>query len=500
MSRAGAALIASFALFACDRCGGSGVAELLGRDGTVERSTAAAATTWEIAPVGQRFELGDAVRTGDASTAQLRVGARGGVRMQPRTVLRFLGERPEAPSAVRLETGEVELDSAEDLVFETERGSVTLQAGARVRARTGDAARVEVIAGRVVFEEDGVARTAEAGDAVVLAVGRVVFEDDSTFGAPPEPAVEPTPTEAVAAVEAPVAVEEAVEEDEPIEASDPGTPGVQVTPSPERAHVTIPAGESPVIHDASAPTAVRIDFGAACPGRGIVTIRAGRRPVRYAGEGGAIVTIPTGRARYAIDCAEGNDPRGGTITVRRDDGSSRLDPVPPRNVVDTDGRTYDVLYQNALPILTVRWRESGSGNALLHVASNGRERTVAASSGRVELRSGELSEGTHRLWFTSSGRTSPQTTLRIRFDNAAPAASLREPGRAASLAPGQAVRVAGVVLDGFEVRAEGEPLAIDAQMRFAGEVRVPTTTDALAVRFSHPRRGVHYYLRRVAAR
>ncbi|UJR81191.1 FecR domain-containing protein [Sandaracinus amylolyticus] len=479
------------------------MAELLARDGTVERSTAAAVTTWETAPVGQRFELGDAVRTGDASTAQLRVGARGGVRMQPRTVLRFLGERPEAPSAVRLETGEVELDSADELVFETERGSVTLQAGARVRARTGDSARVEVIAGRVVFEEDGVARTAEAGDAVVLAVGRVVFEDDASFGAPPEP-VEPTPTEAVAAedpVEETGEVEEdALAEDDAAEASDPSTPGVQVTPSPERAHVSIPAGESPVIHDASAPTAVRIDFGAACPGRAIVTIRAGRRPVRYAGEGSAVVTIPTGRARYAIDCVEGSDPRGGTITVRRDDGSSRLDPVPPRNVVDTDGRTYDVLYQNALPILTVRWRESGSGNALLHVASSGRERTVAAASGRVELRSGELSEGTHRLWFTSSGRASPQTTLRIRFDNAAPAASLREPGRAAALAPGEAVRVAGVVLDGFEVRAEGAPLAIDAQMRFAGEVRVPTTTDALAVRFSHPRRGVHYYLRRVAGR
>jgi len=174
--------------------------------------------------------------------------------------------------------------------------------------------------------------------------------------------------------------------------------------------------------------------------------------------------------------------------------------VAPRNVVDADGRTYDVLYQNTLPILTVRWREAGQGAHQLHVVSGGRDRSFPAPGGRVELGSGELGEGTHRVSFVAPGagvRRSPETTVRIRFDNAAPAASLREPAPSAPLS-GASVRVSGSVLPGFSVRAHGVELPIDAQQRFEGDVPLPADVDALAVRLSHPRHGVHYYLRRLA--
>jgi hypothetical protein len=132
------------------------------------------------------------------------------------------------------------------------------------------------------------------------------------------------------------------------------------------------------------------------------------------------------------------------------------------------------------------------------MASGDRERTFPASGARVELRSGEVGEGNHRLWFTVGARRSPETTLRIRFDNAAATAMIREPSAATSLTPGSTVHVSGAVLPDTDVRAGGSALPVDPQLRFEGDVSVPSQTDALVIRFSHPRRGVHYYLRRVA--
>lgn len=530
-SRAGVAgiALAAISLLACDSCAAP-VAELLEKDGAVERTPAGPTDAWGEAPVGQTFAIGEAVRTGPGATARLRVGTRGGVHMQPATVLRFLSERPDRAAGVRVETGEIELDSEDAIDVETTVGAVTLLGGGRARVRgDGSTPRVEVIAGRVQFEENGEVRTAEAGDAVVLAVGRVVFEDgdDPTFGSAPggtgggtragagagAGAVAGTGPEAETAAETGAETEAGAEtepgveteteagaetgrgEEEAVEAP----AGGRFEASPARAHLSIPAGESPVVHDpGEAPTAVRIVFGAGCPDAGVVTLSGQRRATRWRGEGGsAIVALAPGRARYAIRCETGRAVPGGAITVRRDDGSHRLQSVPPRNVVDADGRTYDVLYQNALPILVVRWRDAGAGPLQLHVVTAGRDRAFPAPGGRAELGSGELGDGTHRVFFAAGGRRSPETTVRIRFDNAAPTASLREPAASAPLR-GPTAHVSGVVLSGFTVRVGSTELPIDGQQRFSGDVPLPADFDALAVRISHPRRGVHYYLRRVA--
>lgn len=490
------AALAASVLFGCGSCAG-GVAELLAREGAVERSASGEPSAWADAPVGRRFEIGDAVRTGAGATARLRVGSRGVVHMQASTVLRFLGERPDRTAGVRLEAGEVELDGADGLALETELGAVVLAPGARVVARGGGGeARVQVVAGRVELEQDGETRVVEAGRTLVLQVGRVEFEDVSAAAPPREDAAH-----AGAPLAVPVVIPDAVPDPDADPDADPAPdPDLALTASPARAHLAIPAGESPTIHDPGAgPTALRIDFGDSCPGNGVVTVRGGRRPSRYAGTGSAIVLLAPGRNAYAIDCAGGPDPRGGVVVLRADDGTTRLSSIAPRNVVDADGRTYDVLYQNALPIFTLRWREGG-GRAVLHVVSGARERTVPAPGARAELGSGELGEGTHRVWFAAGERRSPETTIRIRFDNAAPAATLREPSPRDALVPGSTVRVSGSVLPGYTVDARGGALEIDPQLRFASELTVPTDVDSLAVRFSHPRRGVHYYVRRVAGR
>jgi hypothetical protein len=182
------------------------------------------------------------------------------------------------------------------------------------------------------------------------------------------------------------------------------------------------------------------------------------------------------------------------MTVRRDDGSLRLESVPPRNVFDADGRNYDVLYQNALPIVTFRWNGAGAGPYQVLVETGGRSRTLTADGRSHTFDSGGLRDGEHRLTFVAGGRRSPTTTVRVRFDNAAPTAHIREPR--GTIARGS-VRVAGQAIEGATVTVGGAPLALDGDNRFEGDATVPADLDALAIRFAHPRSGVHYYLRRV---
>ncbi len=85
--------------------------------------------------------------------------------------------------------------------------------------------------------------------------------------------------------------------------------------------------------------------------------------------------------------------------------------------------------------------------------------------------------------------------ITISFDNAAPTAVVKTP-RDRSFAPGQTVAVSGIALPGWRVSALGEPLKLDDHNRFSGEIRPGADAAAIAVRFEHGERGVHYYLRR----
>jgi hypothetical protein len=98
------------------------------------------------------------------------------------------------------------------------------------------------------------------------------------------------------------------------------------------------------------------------------------------------------------------------------------------------------------------------------------------------------------MTYIAGGTRSPTTTLAIGFDNAAPTASVRSPDDG-SFAPGQTVRVAGIALAGWSVAVDGTPLPLDPQQRFEAQVQVPPTQDGIAIRLSHPSRGVHYYVR-----
>jgi hypothetical protein len=240
---------------------------------------------------------------------------------------------------------------------------------------------------------------------------------------------------------------------------------------------------------------VRIDLPATCTGQTFVSLPSGGRGVRFEGSGAIIVSVPAGRFRYSVRCGGGGSAPGGTLSVRRDDGSLRLESVPPRNLFDADGRRYDVLYQNALPIVTFRWASAGGGPYQVEVVSSGRTRVLPSPSSSLVFDSGALRDGEHRLTFLAGGRRSPTTIVRVRFDNAAPTAYIREPR--GTVARG-AVHVSGMAIEGATVSVGGTPLTLDGDNRFEGDVTAPAELDAIAIRFAHPRSGVHYYLRRVS--
>jgi ferric-dicitrate binding protein FerR (iron transport regulator) len=282
--------------------------------------------------------------------------------------------------------------------------------------------------------------------------------------------------------------------------------------APARADLVVPAGESPVIHDPRPPTAVGIRFGGTCAGEGIIEVSASAgfrgELVVSKGSGQANVRIDQRPAvhHYRVRCIEqgGLADRAaahGAIRVVRDAGTRELPRAAPVNTVDADGRRYTVLYQNRLPQITFQWPgTSDKGPYRLHlVPEKGQEQVFASKSPTHRLPAGELDEGTFQYFFEGASTRSKTSVLRIDFDNAAPSASVRLPGVNQSWSGGT-LEVAGMALPDSEVSVDGVAVPLDRQSRFSTRVALPIASGSVAVRLTHPRQGVHYYLRRDASR
>jgi hypothetical protein len=185
--------------------------------------------------------------------------------------------------------------------------------------------------------------------------------------------------------------------------------------------------------------------------------------------------------------------------ISADAGTRRLPTTAPASTVETDGRNYTLLFQNRLPAVVVRWPKPPNGDAFeLRVKSpGGRSRTLTTSSPSYTFPPGKLGEGSHEFVFEGGGTRTKPTLLEVRFDNAAPAASIESP-EDGSFSPGSEVLVAGTALPGSKVSVGDQELAQDDQQRFSGSVRAPTSEAALAIRLHQPNRGNHYYLRRAS--
>ncbi len=274
--------------------------------------------------------------------------------------------------------------------------------------------------------------------------------------------------------------------------------------APTVAHVTLNTPNFATLHVVKTPANARINFREHCE-RGVVEIAKGRsfrRARSREGDGEAIVQLATGSNRYRIRCYSGDTlvkkpVASGRLLVRRDSGSRPLPKTAPSNTIDADGRKYTVLFQNRMPALTFRWQNAPTSTGyVLHVQpkeGRGKNREVRSSAPKKSFPSGAFAEGAYNYWFSSGGKESKHSQLVISFDNAAATGYLSSPKANASLS-GATVRVAGAAVEGWTVSVAGQELRLDKQYRF--DQNVPVGPDGIAVRFSHSKYGVHYYLRR----
>lgn len=260
-------------------------------------------------------------------------------------------------------------------------------------------------------------------------------------------------------------------------------------------------GGSLVFHNSAPPTSVGFEFAGKCEHLGVIEVLIGGKVSTWAsGKTSANIELPTGVHSYrlrclAVDGAWSEPGVGGRVTGYGDSAAAQLPSYAPSNVVNADGRKYTLLYQNRLPSITVQWPDAPPADSytLTH-SGDGGTNTMTTSAPRHVFASGALGEGQHTFQFRSAlGRTSRKAAATIVFDNAAPKASISSPANG-GFAPNTEVEVRGIALPGWDVLAQGQPLTTDAQGRFSG--RVLASGRGVLLTFTHPKRGVHYYIRR----
>ena len=262
----------------------------------------------------------------------------------------------------------------------------------------------------------------------------------------------------------------------------------------------VAAGESLTIHDPRPPTAVQFQFDGQCPDGGIIELD---RDARFrtakvsSGRDFANVLIGGGAWSYRLRCtsngAEGNAVASGRVATVRDDGRRPLPRNQGVNDIDADGRNYRISYQSAIPSVAVHVRTPGATHRL-HLASAGKEQTFDSSTSSITVPGGLLHEGTYTYWIDRDGvKQDKVSTLTIDFDQTAPQVYIESPINGQPWTGDIDVR--GAVLPGWSAAVEAIAIPIDKQRRFAAKVGIPGGS-ALAIRLSHPLRGVHYYLRR----
>ncbi|MEM7605230.1 MAG: FecR domain-containing protein [Myxococcota bacterium] len=483
----------AFLAVACD-CGNAPLATLERASGDVERDYAASVEDWEAADSGATFRLGDGLRTSSEASARLRLVDGTNLDLEEETVIRFRLDGDEEQGQLEVVSGEIVVESEGALDIAVSMGAIRIERGSRARVRADQS--LEVLVGQAIIERGGERRVVGEGNRQPL-VGPTL--------APLEP-LEPLPNPPLAPVElddeedAGTDDEDAGEEDagdeDAGEESAPTGPAAPrpVALGPATADLALANGSNLVIHAPSVPVRVAVD-ASACQGNAV--LKAGRRRSRSE-DPEVRLSLPSGSHRWELLCDD-SSIASGRVRVLRDAGRRRMPRVPPRTVIDVDGRPYRVVYQNQLPEVTIRWPGApGSGPYSLTAQRGGRSVEREATQPRFSFRSGQLRDGTHTIRVqAASGERSPATRLMIRFDNAAPTASVTAPENGA-FGPGAAVEVAGTAAPGWSVRIGGQALELDDQFRFTTQAAAPAGRDSLVIRLTHPSRGTHIYLRRTS--
>jgi len=439
------------------------IATLRAKEGAPQRDVASAMGQWQPASLGDRFREGDGARTGGDQSAHfvLFTGAR--LVLKPSSQIRFLRNGGKGAVGLQVDMGEVDLVTERGrLTVDSQFGEIIVEANSTVSLRrNGARLTMAVQLGAIEFAHG--TQHFSAGTQVELEVGGLVVE-----------------SKPIAAGGAPVS---------PPAASD-ALPPLPLGDGVARSDLIAAPGTDITIHDPKPPTAVGFAVPKQCQ-QGVV-VKVDRRRTQGRTQGNLLVSL--GTHRYTLSCVESPETAlfSGQLSVVKDTGQPPAPTFTPSATINTDGRKYTVLFQRELPKVTVKWPTAPAASR--YTLSLG-SRRLSSTSPTYSFSSGSLPAGTYQLVFsanTTPARQSRPTTLAILLDSAAPKGQLAEP-RSGGFSPGEDVKIAGQALPGWKVSLGGEELPLDEQRRFTLTRRLDGT---LPIAFSHPDRGIHYYLRR----
>jgi hypothetical protein len=464
----------------------------------VDRDHASHQANWQLARLGDRFRVGDGLRTGKVSTAELALLPSGQAHVEPHTVLRFLASAPERRH-LSIETGVVTILAQEiDLEIHTPRAIATIPRGAKLKlSSSAGRERFDVLVGRVVVAHEGALSTVEGTRPLELTAPAATpasgaaqpFRAEAQGAVANEAAVVPTATAAdvTTAVDTKLGNPNGAPTRVP-----PPAQNANIAPGPLRARdLSLQRLESATIHVAAPPVAILIPLPA-CHERARVALDGS---ALQTDELGAVAALAAGTHNLRLQCAD--QLLKLRLVVKRDAAMMDL-PKRAQNVrVEADGRRYTVRYQNLLPSVTFAWPGQHTAPISLSVKKGGREHNYALDQPEHVVPSGTLGEGEYRFSFrTAQGDTSPPTTLRLSFDNTARSAYLSAPADGSSVTS-DGVEVAGAALLRSRVQIQDRPVEIDDKGRFHARASPRDGEHAITVRVEHPESGVHYYVRRL---
>jgi hypothetical protein len=285
----------------------------------------------------------------------------------------------------------------------------------------------------------------------------------------------------------------------------PGTinPGVVI---PRFFDFQIKVGDAPksfVVHDPKGSTALQFDFNGKCTSGGTVELdhsAAFHTPRVSEGKETANMLVPQGSWAWRLRCA-GGVAASGQLSVVADSGRRPLPPKPNKNSIDADGLTYTIFYQSLIPNVEIRLKGSTNKAAYkLHIATGGADEVYEDTSPVIEVPGKKLKESTYTFYFEKDGvKQDKVSTLKIEFDQKAAQVYIESPIDGQPF--GADVNVAGAALPGWTAKVDAVeiPVTDPTTRRFHATVPPPSGgAQALAIRLSHPQRGVHFYLRRGA--
>lgn len=279
----------------------------------------------------------------------------------------------------------------------------------------------------------------------------------------------------------------------------------QTAKIPDFYDLRIVVGETPsfTVHDPRGATALQFAFGGKCNAGGTIEMDkdARFRTARItAGKEAANILAEAGAWHYRLVCSGAGTVASGRFVVRRDSGRRPLPKDPPVNPIDADGRTYRISYQSLIPNVKIKVPGTAS-KYTLHLATGGSEEVFESTKPLFTIDGKKLKEATYTYWVDRDGvRQEKASTLIIDFDQTAPQVYIESPPDGKPFGP--EIEVRGAVLPGWTAKVDVVEIPIDKHTRRFGlkgqgaKVPPPSGAQALAIRLSHPQRGVHFYLRR----